>query len=172
MLNFTVGPVVVDDNVKTYAAFSTCPSSGNTIGKMSVVSDCFSKTNSNIALYMQVGGTWFTDDLGNLVVMDVMCSIAPQILNVSVTYNNTGLVTARPLFQTVTYPSINASFPVSSVIGALNYHLSATQSSDTNLVIDAMTWNFNIDLTSQDSTSTLAELMVCLLFSETISIYN
>lgn len=65
------------------------------------------------------------------------CSIKPQVLNVSVAYNETGYVTLEP--QTSTNRSLNLnSTAISTIMAALNYHLYISQAPDMNLAIEGI----------------------------------
>ncbi|KAF8337150.1 hypothetical protein F5887DRAFT_920561 [Amanita rubescens] len=90
------------------------------------------KTNSTVALYLQIGGKWFFDS-----------TIKPHILNVNVTYNSTGFVTLEPLLQTSTNPAINTSSVISTIISALTYHLYIAQAPDMNLAVEGIFGAYN-----------------------------
>jgi hypothetical protein len=65
------------------------------------------------------------------------CSIKPQVLNVSVAYNDTGYVTLEP--QTGTNHPLNLnSTPISTIMAALNYHVYISQAPDMNLAIEGI----------------------------------
>jgi hypothetical protein len=92
------------------------------------------------------------------------CNIKPQILNVSVTYNNTGYVTLEPLWQTSIYPPINTSTVVTNIMAALEYHLSITQAPDMNIAIEAIYGLYTVAYPSSpevENYAPLADLMVC-----------
>ncbi|KAF8336081.1 hypothetical protein F5887DRAFT_1285508 [Amanita rubescens] len=131
------GPVVMDLAPKTYGIFTICAFNvGETIRMIFVASEVpLNQANSTVALYLQIGGTWFTDISGNQASVNMTCNIKPQILNVSVIYNNTGYVTLEPLWQTSTYPT---STVVTNIMAALEYHLSITQAPDMNIAIEAI----------------------------------
>ena len=67
------------------------------------------------------------------------CNIHPRILDVAVSYNATGYLTFEPLWRTSTYPQINfTSTVISTVMPALEYHLSNAQAPDTNIAVEGI----------------------------------
>ncbi|KAF8336764.1 hypothetical protein F5887DRAFT_920701 [Amanita rubescens] len=109
---------VVDVNAVSYSFFATCPQEGG------------NNPGDAITLYLIIGGTGFT----SRVLMS--CSIRPQLQDVFVTYNYTGIVITETLPGTLVDVPVNTSSTVNSIVGALQKHLSDAQSLNTNLVID------------------------------------
>lgn len=72
------------------------------------------------------------------VTENMICNIKPQLLNVAVAYNNSGFVTVESFESAQIELPVNASSAVHSVITALEYNLSSAQSSDRNIVVDAI----------------------------------
>jgi hypothetical protein len=118
-----------------------------------------------VALYIIIGGTAFADNFK--LVMS--CSIQPQLLNVSVTYNYTGVVNIEPLPETlVDLPVDSTSSTISSIIKSLDDHLSNAQSTGLNLMLDPIYTIFDdyqINAPSQADLTTQQELIVSLCFS-------
>lgn len=139
MLSSAIGPVIADLSPQTYGAFTICPYNevNETIRMIFIASKVhLKKADSTIAVYLQLGGSWFTNSSNSLVLVNMFCNIKPQILDVNVTYNYTGYVTLEPLRQTSTNPPINNSAVISTIMGALKSHLSTAQAPDMNIAIE------------------------------------
>lgn len=94
------------------------------------------------------------------------CNIEPQILNVAVDYNAAGYLTCESLGQTSTNAPINfTSTVISTIMSALEYHLSDTQAPSLNVAVEGL-FDLYDNAYPQDSNYTvLANLMVGLPFS-------
>lgn len=68
----------------------------------------------------------------------MVCTIKPQLLNVTVTYENTGIVSINSTTEIPTDLPVNTSSVAQSVIAAVRNHLPLTQSSASNSVVDTL----------------------------------
>ncbi|KAF8689736.1 hypothetical protein AX14_001497 [Amanita brunnescens Koide BX004] len=71
-------------------------------------------------------------------VSNMVCTIKPQLLNVTVTYENTGIVSINSTTEIPTDLPVNTSSVAQSVIAAVRNHLPLTQSSASNSVVDTL----------------------------------
>lgn len=125
---------------------------------------CLYNAHSSEALYLIIGGTGFFDNARVFMT----CNIQPQLQGVFVTYNYTGIINTEPLPETLVDLPINSSSAVSSIIGALQNHLSYAQSPNMNLVIDPVYTiydDYQRYLPSEADPTTQADLIVSLSFS-------